>query len=113
MLEVIALTPDDARAASDGGADRLELIGTMADDGLSPAPAVVERVVAASAVPVRVMVRSRAGFRIDPAEPLRLAGLAHAFADAGAAGLVLGFLDDHGRLDLAAVSTVVEAIDLP
>ena len=113
MLEVIALTPDDARAASDGGADRCELVGTMADDGLSPTPELVERVKRASAVPVRAMLRLRAGFATDPAELVRLVALARQFADAGADGLVLGFLDEQGRLDEPVVRELVEATDLP
>lgn len=112
MLEVIALTPDDARAASDGGADRLELVGTMADDGLSPSPSVVERVCAASSVPVRVMVRLTAGFAVGD-DLGRLVALARSFASAGAAGLVFGFLDDSGRLDLPSLRALADATDLP
>lgn len=113
MLEVIALTPDDARAASDGGADRLELVGTMADDGLSPTPAVVSRVRAASAVPMRVMLRLRAGFVTDAREVARLVTLARAFVDAGADGLVLGFLDANGGLNRPMMDALLEATDLP
>lgn len=113
MLEVIALTPDDARAASDGGADRCELVGTMADDGLSPTPALVEQVCRASAIPVRVMLRLSAGFRTEPGEVVRLTALAQQFADAGADGLVLGFLDENGRLDEPVVRELVAATDLP
>ncbi len=38
LLEVIALTADDARAAEDGGADRIEVVADMAADGLTPTP---------------------------------------------------------------------------
>lgn len=113
MLEVIGLTPDDARAASDGGADRLELVGTMAEGGLSPTPGLVERVVAASAVPVRVMLRVRGGFAAGPDEVPELVSLAAAFADAGASGLVFGFLDEAGRPDRPVLDALVAATELP
>ena len=44
LLEVIALHADDARRAEEGGADRVELLGTMDEDGLSPEPAMVAKV---------------------------------------------------------------------
>ena len=44
LLEVIALHAADAERAEAGGADRIELLGTMDDDGLSPEPRLVEKV---------------------------------------------------------------------
>ena len=41
LLEVIALHAADAERAEAGGADRLEIVGTMEFDGLSPEPALV------------------------------------------------------------------------
>ena len=61
LLEVIALTADDARAAEDGGADRLEVVADMAADGLTPDPDVVEAVRKATTLPLRGRRRARAG----------------------------------------------------
>ena len=47
LLEVIALTPEDAVAAQSGGADRVELVSEMAADGLTPALSVFGAVRAA------------------------------------------------------------------
>ena len=44
LLDVIALHAADAERAEAGGADRIELLGTMDDDGLSPEPRLVEKV---------------------------------------------------------------------
>ena len=57
LLEVIALQAADAERAEAGGADRIELVGTMADDGLSPEPALVGQVRRATSLPIRVMLR--------------------------------------------------------
>lgn len=113
LLEVIALHDADATRAEAGGADRLELVGTMDHDGLSPSPEVVEKACAATTLPVRVMLRLREGFGTDGGEVTRLVGLAKSYADAGAAGLVLGFLNAHSEIDLSVTRELVGATDLP
>ena len=113
LLEVIALHADDATRAEAGGADRLELVGTMDDDGLSPSPDTVEKACTATTLPVRVMLRLRAGYGTDGGEVTRLVGLAKSYADAGAAGLVFGFLNAHSEIDLSVTAELVAATDLP
>lgn len=103
-LEVIALNAEDARRAEAGGADRIELLGTMAEDGLSPDPRAVERARAAVSLEIRVMLRLSAGFQCDDGEARLLAQLASDYASAGADGVVLGFLDHAGEVDLSAVA---------
>lgn len=107
LLEVIALHPADAERAEAGGADRVELVGTMADDGLSPEPRLVDKVRRATSIQVRAMVRLRAGFGTDGAEVTRLRGLISSYLDAGADGVVLGFLDGHSDVDAAVVTELV------
>src|SRR5690554_3601538 len=95
MLEVIALHAADAERAEEGGADRVELVGTMDDDGLSPEPREVDKVRRRTSILVRPMVRLRGGFTTDGGEVVRLKGLISSYLDAGADGVVLGFLDGH------------------
>ncbi|QKW35168.1 hypothetical protein HUT06_14925 [Actinomadura sp. NAK00032] len=102
LLEVIALTVDDARAAEEGGADRLEVVADMAADGLTPDPDLVAAMRAATALPMRVMLRANAGFRTTGAELDRLRRATADLAAAGADGFVLGFLDSAGLVDAAA-----------
>ncbi len=102
LLEVIALTVDDARAAEEGGADRIEVVADMAADGLTPDPDLVAAMRAATALPMRVMLRANAGFRTTGAELDRLRRAAADLAAAGADGFVLGFLDSAGQVDAAA-----------
>lgn len=64
ILEVIVSDAADARAAADGGADRLELIADPHVGGMTPEPAVVADVLAATHVPVRVMIRRTASHRL-------------------------------------------------
>ncbi|MDO5287258.1 MAG: copper homeostasis protein CutC [Actinomycetia bacterium] len=100
LLEVVVLHRADAQRAAEGGADRVELVGTMAEGGLSPEPALVAEVRAVTTVELRVMLRLRAGFGTDGAEVARLKGLAASYLDAGADGMVLGFLNGHSEIDV-------------
>lgn len=107
LLEVMALHAADAERAEAGGADRVELVGTMDDDGLSPEPRVVDKVRRATSIQIRPMVRLRAGFGTDGGEATRLKGLISAYLDAGADGVVLGFLNGLNRIDLEVVTELV------
>ncbi|MGW0603468.1 copper homeostasis protein CutC [Streptomyces sp. NPDC002640] len=112
VLEVIALDAEDAVAAQEGGADRLELVTDMAADGLSPTAAVFASVRAAVDLPVRVMLRLADGFSAggDPGVT-ELVRRARELREAGADEFVLGFLDEGGSLDIVAMERVVGALD--
>lgn len=107
LLEVIVLHAADAERAEEGGADRLEIVGTMDSDGLSPEPALVGQIRRATSLPLRVMVRLREGFGTDGGEVVRLKGLISAYRSVGAEGFVLGFLDGHTDIDVGVCSEIV------
>lgn len=108
LLEVIALNAADAAAAEAGGADRLELVTDMAADGLTPSRETVAAVRAAVEIPVRVMLRAEDGFGAGDVEAL--AARARALRAEGAEEFVLGFLDEAGGPDLAAVGRLLAAV---
>lgn len=112
MLEVIALHAADAERAEAGGADRVELLGTMDHDGLSPEPLEVELIRRKVSIQIRPMVRLREGFSTDGGEATRLKGLISAYLDAGADGVVLGFLNAHSQVDVEVVTELVGGSDL-
>ncbi|QLQ14901.1 MAG: copper homeostasis protein CutC [Micropruina sp.] len=107
LLEVIALHPADAQRAEAGGADRVEVCGSLDDGGMSPSPALVAQVRAATSIQVRVMVRLRPGFGTDGGEAVRLRGLMASYAEAGADGMVLGFLNGLGEVDRQVTGELV------
>lgn len=113
LLEVIALDAADAVAAEQGGADRLELVTGMDQDGLTPTAETVAAIRAATALSLRVMLRAGPGFLTNDAEVADLCAAARELAAAGADGFVLGFLGADGDLDLAAMRAVSSAVDLP
>jgi copper homeostasis protein len=107
LLEVIALHPADAERAEAGGADRVEVCGTLEDGGMSPTPQLVAQVRRATSIQVRVMVRLREGFGTDGGEAVRLRGLMASYADAGADGMVLGFLNGLGDVDVRVCTELI------
>ncbi|WP_425831043.1 copper homeostasis protein CutC [Streptomyces fractus] len=112
VLEVIALDAEDAVAAQAGGADRLELVTDMAADGLTPSVETFTAIRAAVDIRLRVMLRATDGFAAgSPEDVTALVRAAKALRAAGADEFVLGFLDEQGGPDLAAVESVVAALD--
>ncbi|GHJ39942.1 copper homeostasis protein CutC [Streptomyces sp. TS71-3] len=111
LLEVIALDAEDAVAAEEGGADRLELVSEMDADGLTPSHATVAAVCAAVRIPVRVMLRPSDGFTLEaPADVAALVRRAGELRAEGAEEFVLGFLDEAGAPDLAVLEDLVGAL---
>lgn len=113
MLEVIALHAADAERAEEGGADRIELVGSMEEGGLSPEPALVDKVRRATSIQIRPMVRLRHGFGTDGGEAVRLRGLITSYLDAGADGMVFGFLNGHAGVDVEVMTELVGTGDWP
>ncbi|MFB9462205.1 copper homeostasis protein CutC [Streptomyces cinereospinus] len=109
VLEVIALDAEDAVAAQAGGADRLELVTDMAADGLTPSVGTFAAIRAAVDLPLRVMLRPADGFAAGDVEGL--VAVAGRLREAGAEEFVLGFLDAHGGVDLAAVERLAGVLD--
>lgn len=113
LLEVRVTQGADAYPAEAGGADRLEVVGDLTDGGLSPEPRVVAEVRRRSNLHLRPVVRLREGFGTDGGEAVRLRGLISSYADAGADGLVLGFINGAGEVDLEVLGALLDGNALP
>ncbi|MER6878572.1 copper homeostasis protein CutC, partial [Amycolatopsis sp. NPDC000673] len=109
LLEVIALGSQDAERAQEGGADRLELVADMASDGLTPSEATVREVLAATDLPVRVMLRAENTFDARAIDEVRAS--AARLVSAGAREFVFGFLTEDGEVDVDACRALLKEID--
>jgi len=113
LLEVVARHAKDAERAEAGGADRVHVCGSLAEGGMSPEPGVVAAIRTATTIQVRVLVRLREGFGTDGGEATRLRGLIASYVDAGADGMVIGFLNGLGEVDLEVVNALLDGWDWP
>jgi copper homeostasis protein len=107
ILEVIVQTVEDAVAAADGGADRLEVVRDLDHDGLTPSSDLVRAIAERVRLPLRVMLRENAGFTTDRHEIARLRAAAAAFAELGVDGFVIGF-EEGGTARLEDVAAALE-----
>lgn len=108
LLEVIVQSLADARAARDGGADRLEVVRSIGEGGLTPALELVHEIASAVRLPLRVMVRENGGFTVRDGELHRLQDAARSLEAARADGIVIGFADA-GRLLMRDLDLVLAA----
>ena len=100
LLETIVSSLDDARAAAAGGADRFELCSAMPLGGLTPSLGLLQAVKAEVSVPVMFMVRPReGGMAYTDGEIAAMERDAELALEAGADGLVFGFLTPEGQVD--------------
>jgi copper homeostasis protein len=109
LLEIIVQSVADARAATAGGADRLEVVRDIDCGGLTPPLELVRAVASETSLPLRVMVRENDGFSVSGAR--ELLALQRAFAAVAAVpvdGAVLGFANG-GTLDLNTTRAVLSA----
>lgn len=111
MLEVIALTAADAYAAEQGGADRLELVSRIDTGGLTPSLEQFAAIRDVVDLPLRVMLRTNAGFGLSERELDLLVRQSHDLRVAGADQFVFGFLDESHELDLEAIAVLMSATD--
>jgi copper homeostasis protein len=115
-VEVCVDSVAGARAAAEGGADRIELCSALELGGCTPSLGLLRaaRDVAAS-VPIFAMLRVRAGdFVVDRDDLASIVADVEAFRRAGADGLVFGALTADGEIDREALRVVQDAAaDLP
>ena len=110
LLEVCVDSLNSARAAIRGGADRLELCSALALGGLTPYTALLRQIRAESNIPIRCLMRPRAGdFLYTPEEIGLIAAQIQELKEAGADGFVIGCLTPEGDLDEQAMAPLVEA----
>lgn len=112
LLEICIDSLASSRAAIAGGADRLELCSALLAGGLTPYTALLRQIREESDIPIRCLMRPRAGDFLYTADELELMRRhIMELKNAGASGFVIGCLTPGGDLDTAAMKPLVEAAD--
>lgn len=110
VLEVCVDSLASARAAIQGGADRLELCSALALGGLTPYTQLLQQIREESNICIRCLMRPRAGdFLYTPEEIELMARQIRALKQSGADGFVIGCLTADGQLDNGAMKPLIDA----
>ena len=110
VLEVCVDSLESARNAVAGGADRLELCSALCIGGLTPYKALLEQIRREFDIPIRCLMRPRAGDFLYTAEEIHMmARQIRELKAAGADGFVIGCLDPEGYPDEEAMESLAEA----
>ncbi len=109
-LEICIDCPASARAAGDGGADRVELCANLPDGGTTPSLGTIRAVRRVFDGGLMVIIRPRGGdFLFDSDEIAAMAEDIRAAREAGADGVVIGCLTAEGIVDRDLCSRLLEA----
>ena len=112
LLEICIDSLASARAAICGGADRLELCSALALGGLTPYAELLQQIREESDIPIRCLMRHRAGDFLYTQEEIDLmARQIRSLKAAGADGFVIGCLTSGGDLDTDAMKLLIDAAD--
>jgi copper homeostasis protein len=110
LLEVCIASPDDAIAAHDAGADRLELNAALPLGGLTPSLGAIVETRAVS-LPLIVMARPRpGGFDYSAGEWRVLRRDVELSLEHGADGVAFGALTESGEIDRERVREIVRQV---
>lgn len=109
MLEVIAVNVNDAINAEKGGANRLEIVSSPDEDGLTPTLETVKQIVNSISIPARVMIRDRNVFNgFSSSELKNMALTVKKLSEINVDGVVVGFLNENNSINFDALRIVLE-----
>lgn len=109
MLEIIASTVEEAVAAEQAGADRIELVSVLSEGGLTPSYGLIRQVVSTVEIPVHVLVRPHSkSFVYSKSDEETIITDIDLIRELGAAGIVVGSLTADGRVDEGFLGRIIK-----
>ncbi|PGV60594.1 copper homeostasis protein [Bacillus cereus] len=112
MLEVIATCLEDVKRIEKAGGNRIELISSYTEGGLTPSYAFIKKAVEAVKIPVHVMIRPHAKSFTYTEEEIEMMKEDIIVAQKlGAAGVVLGVLNEQNEVDEEKLTELLSVVD--
>ncbi|MEK4736922.1 copper homeostasis protein CutC [Bacillus mycoides] len=112
MLEVIATCLEDVKRIEKAGGNRIELISSYTEGGLTPSYAFIKKAVEAVQIPVHVMIRPHAKSFTYTEEEIEMMKADIVVAqNLGAAGVVLGVLNEQNEVDEEKLVDLLSVVD--
>ena len=113
MLEIIAQTLKDAVTIEKNGGERIELISSLSEGGLTPSYGLVKQVICSVTIPVNVMLRPHStSFQYSREDIEIMKEDARMFNELGVKHVVLGILDYQGLPSMDDISYILEDTNL-
>ncbi len=110
IKEACVETFEDAINAEKNGADRIEICSNLNLDGLTPSRAIVRNLIKTLNIPIKVMIRPKAGnFCYNRHEIKEMFDDIAYFRSLGVYGIVLGVLNDNNTVDIDLINKFVNA----
>ena len=107
-IEACVVDYEQAIAAADRGADRLELCSRLETEGMTPGVELASHIIEAVNIPVRIMIReTETGFESDEQVLLKMESAISQFKSIAIDGFVIGLIKDN-RIDREATARLVE-----
>lgn len=101
ILEACVDSLEDALAAEQRGANRIELCSALDQDGLTPSHELTMQCLQNLSIPIMAMVRLRGGnFVYSETEVKQMESEIEFFKQAGVSGVVFGLLTEEGTIDI-------------
>jgi len=108
IFEACVDTLEDALAAEQRGANRIELCSALDEDGLTPSQELTQQCIHQLSIPIMVMIRPRGGDFVYSEEEIRQMELdIDFFKQAKVAGVVFGLLTDQHFIDTENIERLV------
>ncbi|MCI0765568.1 copper homeostasis protein CutC [Bacillus sp. TL12] len=112
MLEIIATCLEDVKRIEKAGGNRIELISAYTEGGLTPSYAFIKQAAKAVNIPIHVMIRPHAKSFIYTTEEIEMMKEDIQIAqELGAAGVVLGVLNEQNQIDEEKLADLLSVID--
>lgn len=112
MLEVIATCLEDVKRIEESGGNRIELISSYTEGGLTPSYAFIKNAVKSVTIPIHVIIRPHAKSYIYTAEEIEMMKEDIQIAQKlGAAGVILGVLNEQKQIDEEKLMDLLSVVD--
>jgi len=109
IKEACVETLEQAVKAEEKGADRIEICSCLSLDGLTPKSELIEAVLNAVSIPVRVMIRPRSGdFCYSKDELTKMTNSIEFCKKLGVEGVVFGVLNKNKSLNIEALNLLIK-----
>lgn len=112
MLEIIVRTIEEAQAAHQYGAGRVELLAAYEEGGVTPSYGLIKEMQRLVPIRIMVMVRPHArGFVYSPSDLSVMQEDIRLIRSMGVYGVVLGVLDEQRRIDTRSLEILLSACE--